>query len=253
MLVAITRPLSPRLAEGERTFVDREPIDMTLASAQHHTYEEWLAAQGCAIVKAAPLPDAADGVFVEDTAVVLDEIAVITRPGALSRRIETESVDVVLRRFRKTVRMYEGTLDGGDVIRAGRTIYIGQSARTTDRGIAHFRSLVASFGYNVVPVTMNGALHLKTAATRINDQTVIYNPDWVEPRAFSGMELIAIDPAEPHAGNVLSIGDTLLMPAEFARTRAILEQRGFNVDTVPISEMMKAEAGVTCSSIVFDD
>ena len=253
MLVAVTRPVSPRLAEGERTFLDREPIDMTVAVAQHHAYEEWLAAQGCAIVKAAPLPDAPDGVFVEDTAVVLDEIAVITRPGALTRRIETESIDAVLRRFRKTVRMHDGTLDGGDVIRVGKTLYVGQSARTTDRGIAHLRSLINKFGYNVVAVTMQDALHLKTAATRINDETLVYNPDWVEPRAFSSVEMIAVHPAEPHAANVLSVGDALLMPEECPRTRAILEQRGFTVETTSVSEMMKAEAGVTCCSIVFDD
>ena len=100
---------------------------------------------------------------------------------------------------------------------------------------------------------MHDALHLKTAATRLNDETLIYNPEWVEPRSFQSMQMIAIDPAEPHAANVLSVGDALLMPAEFPRTRVILQQRGFNVDTVPVSEMMKAEAGVTCCSIVFDD
>ena len=253
MLVAVTRDLSPRLADGERTYVDRDPIDMTLAKAQHHAYEEWLASKGCALVKAAPLPDSPDGVFVEDTAVVLDEVAVITRPGAASRRGETESVEVVLRRFRKILKLGEGTMDGGDVLRVGRKIFVGQSARTNDRGIAHLRALVQPFGYTVSAVTMRDALHLKTAVTALDDETLIFNPEWVEARAFPSLKTIAVDPQEGFAANVLRLGDTLLIASEYPRTRAILEQNDFNVETVPVSEMMKAEAGVTCCSIVFDD
>ena len=253
MLVAITRDLSPRLAEGERTFVERDVIDLTVAKAQHHAYEQWLESKGCAIVKAAPLPDSPDGVFVEDTAVVLDEVAVITRPGAVSRRGETESVETILRRFRKILKLHDGTMDGGDVLRVGRTLFIGQSARTNDRGIAHVRALVQPFGYTVTAVTMRDALHLKTAVTALDDETLIFNPEWVEARAFPSLKTIAIDPTEEFAANVLRVGDTLLIASEYPRTRAILEKHNFLVESVSVSEMMKAEAGVTCCSIVFEE
>jgi dimethylargininase len=245
--------VSPRIVECELTFLERVPIDVERATAQHAEYERSLETLGCRLIHVQPLPDHPDGVFVEDAAVVLDEVAVITRPGASSRRGEVDTVARALEPYRPVRRMYEpACLDGGDVLRVGRTLYAGRSSRTNDRGIAQLREFVSSFGYAVIPTTFRGCLHLKSAATSIADDTVLLNPEWVDPRAFTGLQTVEIDAREPFAGNVLRIGDTVLSAGAHVRTNAALEESGFRLVTVDISEMQKAEAGVTCCSLLIE-
>jgi dimethylargininase len=208
---------------------------------------------GATVVPVPAASDHPDAVFVEDTAIVLDDVAVITRPGASSRRGELEGVASVLTNYRTLVRMdAPGTLDGGDVIRMGRTLYVGRSGRTNDAGIEQLRHLVAPHDYRVVAVDFAGCLHLKSAATAIADDTVLLNPDWVSASAFPGCDAVPIDASEPHGANALRIGDSLIHSSQFPRTGELLTRHGLRVCEVDLSELAKAEGAVTCCSLIVD-
>ena len=250
MAIALTRALSPRIAECELTYLDREPVDYVRAAAQHDAYERLLEKHGCTLVHVDPAPEHADGVFVEDAAVVVDEVAVIMRPGAESRRDETDSVAKVLARYRPLLQIEApATIDGGDVLRVDRNVFVGRGQRTNAEGIAQLSICLAPFGYKVVATAFRGCLHLKSAVTMLDERTLLFNPDWVD--AIAGFEMIAVDSAEPFAANVLRLGDVVIVAAEHPRTRRLLEQRRYHVGTPAMSELMKAEAGVTCCSVVF--
>ncbi len=249
--IAITRSVSPHIAECELTFRDRTPIDYARAVAHHRAYEQALEELGCTIVHAGELPQAPDGVFVEDAAIVLDEIAVITRPGAESRRSETNSIAQVLRQYRPVHFIREpGRIDGGDVLRIDRTLYAGRSQRTDDDGIAQLRAMVTPHGYDVVAVPFRGCLHLKSAATYVG--VLLFNPSFVEARLFGDVEAVAVSASEPDAGNALRIGETILMSSSWPGTRRLLESGGLHVATVDADELEKAESGVTCCSLIFE-
>jgi dimethylargininase len=255
MWTAITRDISRSLGQCELSFVSRSPIDVALAATQHQAYRQALIRLGCRVL-ALPAEDALpDAVFVEDTAIVLDELAVLTRPGAESRRGEVASVATALRQHRTLVFAIEapGTLDGGDVLRLGRAIHVGESARSNSAGIGQLRALLQPFGYSVSAVRTRECLHLKSAVTQLDDDTVLLQPAWVDREVFAGLRVIEIDPQEPHAANVLRIGDGLLMPASFPRTHQRLLDAGFKVDAVDVSQLQKAEGAVTCCSLVFRD
>ena len=252
MIIALIRPVSPSINDCELTHLARSPIDLALAQAQHESYERCLKDLGCQVHRVKPAPDLPDAVFVEDSAVVLDEIGIVTRPGAQSRRAETAQVAETLRPLRLLRQIEEpGTLDGGDVLRVNRTLFVGRSGRTNDEGIAQLTRLAAPFGYTVTPVETDGCLHLKTAVTEVAEGTLLLNPRWVDPARFSGFELIACDPTEPFAANALRIGNSVLHAAAWQRTRERLEASGIAVVPVDASELAKAEAGVTCCSVVF--
>ena len=251
-LLAVTRPVSPSFALCELTHLAREPIDLTLAMTQHAAYERLLHSLGLAIVRVPAAPELPDAVFVEDTAVVLDEIAVITRPGAASRRGETAAVAPVLAGYRPLRSMSApATLDGGDVLQLGRTLFVGRSSRTNDAGIEQLRNAVAPFGYDVVPVEFAGCLHLKSAVTVLPDERLLLNPAWVPAAAFPGREALFVDEREPHAANALDLEGTIVYPSQHPRTRDRLIERGLRVATIDCSETAKAEGGVTCCSLVF--
>lgn len=253
MPMAITREVSASLGGCELSFVPRLPIDVNRASAQHLAYRQALQTLGCEVVLLPAEPGLPDAVFVEDVAVVLDEVAVMTRPGAASRRAESASVAAALTRFRplRTI-VAPGTLDGGDVLRIGRQLFVGVAARSNAEGVAQLASLLQEFGYGVQGVPTRGCLHLKSAVTPLGDDLVLLQPAWVDPAAFAQFRVIEVDPAEPHAANVLCIGDGVLMPACFPRTRQRLLDAGVAVTTVDVSELQKAEGAVTCCSLVFD-
>jgi dimethylargininase len=254
MLTALMRAVAPTIADGERTHIGREPIDYTRAVAQHHAYETELRALGCEIVQLDPLPDLPDSVFVEDTVIALDELAVITRPGAESRRGETESMARVMRRFRELAFITEpGTIDGGDVLRIDRRIFVGRSERTSEEAITQLTELLAPFGYSVQGVEMHGALHLKTAITRVGPRQLLWNGGWVaDASSFADYELIDIDPSEPFAANALLIDSTVLVPSAFPGTTGRLRERGISVRNVDVSELAKAEGGLTCCSVLLE-
>ncbi|MGH7741504.1 MAG: dimethylarginine dimethylaminohydrolase family protein [Candidatus Eiseniibacteriota bacterium] len=256
MLIAVTRPVSASLERCELTHLTRESIDVARAEEQHAGYERVLASLGATIARVPAAPDLPDAVFIEDTAIVLDELVVITRPGAPSRRPETAAVAAVLAAYRapQFIRTMTAptTLDGGDVLRIGRTIYVGCSGRSNAHGIEQLREFVAPFGYHIVPVEFTGCLHLKSAVTEIADGVLLANPAWVSSAAFAGCETQSIDEREPHAANALRIRDAVVFPAQFPRTRERLVRRGIRVTEVDCSELAKAEGAVTCCSLVFE-
>lgn len=253
MRIAVTRPVPESLARCELTHLARVPIDVAAAAAQHRQYEAVLRTLGCSLRDVPAAHDLPDSVFVEDVAIVLDEVAIITRPGAESRRPEREAVAAVLSEYRPLVAIAApGTLDGGDVLRLGRTLYVGLSTRTNEDGAQQLARHVGPFGYGVECVQTAGCLHLKSAATAIDSDRVLCNPEWTDPRAFRRVGIIEIDPAEPHAANVLRLGDTILCAASHERTAADLRARGYSVCAVDVSELAKAEAGVTCCSLIIE-
>jgi dimethylargininase len=194
-----------------------------------------------------------DTVFIEDTAVVVAELAVITRPGAASRRAETAAVAPALAAFRSVASIEApGTLDGGDVLRIGRTLYVGVSARSNRDGIAQLGRLLSPWEYPVVPVVTRDCLHLKTAATDAGHGILLMNPAWVDREVFGAVEIIEVDPGESFAANVLRVGATTICAATYPRTLRRLEDAGVEVRTVDMSEFAKAEGGVTCCSVIFD-
>ena len=254
MRIAITRLVSPSLAGCELSFVPRTDIDVARAQSQHRDYCRALAAAGCSVIALPAEPDKPDAVFVEDTALVFDELAVMTRPGAASRRDEGATVAPVLSRFR-TLRELEApaTLDGGDVLRIGKRVFVGQAARTTADAVAQLEALLAPFGYTVRGVPTRDCLHLKSAVTCVAPGTVLVQPDWVDADVFAAYRVIPVDPDEPHAANAVRLGDTVVYPTSFPRTQARLEAAGVEVLGVDVSELQKAEGAVTCCSIVFND
>jgi len=211
-----------------------------------------LRACGCKILPLTPEPDLPDSVFVEDTAVVVDEVAVITRPGASSRRPETVSVATKLEAFKPLARIKTpGILDGGDVLRIGNRFFVGLSSRSNQDGLEQLRTILEPHGNVVEAATVTGCLHLKSAVTAIGENAVLVNPAWVDVKQFSVSTVIEVDPAEGQGANALMVGSRLIYPAEFPRTRRRLEEAGFEIIPVPASELAKAEGAVTCCSVVF--
>lgn len=253
MRIALTREVSPRIGHGERTHLPRRPIDFEVAAEQHRRYERCLEALGCRIQRVPAGPDLPDSVFIEDTAVVLEELAILARPGAESRRPETPAVAEALRAYRRLAAIEPpGTLDGGDVLRIDRTVYVGRSARTDRAAAAQMERLLAPLGYRVRLVEVRRCLHLKSAATPVAETALLINPNWMSPEALAGLDLIEVDPAEPFGANVLRVGESVVCPAAFPRTRRRLEERGIATSVVDVSELAKAEGGVTCCSLIFE-
>lgn len=191
--------------------------------------------------------------FVEDAAVVLDEVAVIANMGAASRRAESKTVADALVRYRSLNLLVEpATLDGGDVMRIDRTIFVGLSRRTNRESIEQLSELLGTHGYQVQPVEVRGCLHLKSACSYIGHATILVNRSWIDAARLRGFELLDVPEEEPAAANALLLDGVVIVPASFPETGALLEERGFSVRSVDVSELQKAEAGVTCCSLIFD-
>lgn len=253
MLVAITRGISARFADCEITHIAREPIDTLRAHAEHAAYEALLRELGVEVRRLPADPGLPDCVFVEDTAVVLPECAVITRPGAASRRPETTAVAETLSGWRTLHRIEPpGTLDGGDVLVLGKRVLVGAGGRSNTSGIAQLRDCLAPHGYAVESVPLRDCLHLKSAVTRAGPASLILNPAWVDAALFSGWQIVEVDPAEPGAANVLLVGDELVTAAHHARSRERLERAGLRPRVLEASEVAKAEGALTCCSLIFE-
>jgi dimethylargininase len=190
--------------------------------------------------------------FVEDPAIVLDELAVILPLGTETRRLEAASLAEAISKFRTLAYVaLPGNLEGGDILRIGRKLFVGVTKRSNAEGLRQLSAILVPHHYEVIPVRVTGCLHLKSAVTCLGRQTLLANRAWFDPAPFSGCEWIDVDPAESHAANALALGNTIIFPASFPRTRARVEAQGFDVTPLDISELQKAESGLTCSSLIF--
>jgi len=251
MLRVLTRDISPAIVRCELTHRAREPIDLGAARRQHDAYEQRLKEAGCAVVRLTADDEMPDSVFIEDTAIVFDELAVITRPGASSRRRETDAVASALAAYRPIVHIdAPGTIDGGDVLTVGRRVFVGESLRTNAAGISQLARHIAPHGYTVHLVPVRGCLHLKSAVTAVADDTLLINPEWVPAECFRPLTLLQVHPAESYGANALRAGAELIYPTGFPRTHARLEACGLRVAEVDVSELAKAEGAVTCCSVM---
>ncbi len=251
--VAITRAVSDGINDCELTFAERVPIDVEVARSQHHEYEAALADAGYEVVRLDAGPEMPDSVFVEDIAVVFDELAIVTRPGAASRRLETPAIVETVGRYRRLdTILAPGIVDGGDVLTVGRDVFVGRSTRTNSAAIAQMRRILGPLGYTVNGVEVSGCLHLKSAVTALADDVVVVNPAWIDVGVFAAFTRIEIDPREPHAANALRLHDRIVFPRAFPRTAERIVSRGFRVETVDASELAKAEGAVTCCSLIVE-
>ena len=253
MLTAITRAVSPAIVHCELSFIDRKPIDLARAQEQHQAYEKLLEKLGAAVISLPAEPDLPDSMFVEDPAIVLDELAVILPLGTETRRREAASLALALAKFRKLEYVsLPGTLEGGDVLRIGLKLFVGLTKRSNAEGIRQLAAILAPHNYEVIAVPVTGCLHLKSAVTYLGRNTLLANRPWFDNAALTGYDWIDVDPAEPHAANALALGSTIIFPTSFPRTRARIEARGFHATSLDISELQKAESGLTCSSLLFE-
>ena len=245
---ALVRPPSPRLAEGLITHIDRVPADPVLARQQWAGYVAALEQNGWQTVGVPAVDHCPDGVFVEDTVVMVGGTAVITNPGADQRKPETDSTASTLTNLGYPVeRVTGGTLDGGDVLKVGSTIYVGRTLRTSAAGIADFRRICAALGFTVVAVRVTKVLHLKSAVTALPDGTIIGYPPLVDDPGFWPH----FRPMPEEAGShVVDLGDgRLLMASSAPRSADVIADHGFTPVVVDISEFEKLEGCVTCLSV----
>ncbi|MEO1369573.1 MAG: arginine deiminase family protein [Acidobacteriota bacterium] len=251
MARALVHRPSPTLQNCELTYLDASPIDPTLAARQHAGYVALLRRHGFEVTvldRNLHLPDA---VFVEDTAVVLDEVAILTPMGVASRAPETGLIASALAPLRPLVRIQApAKLEGGDVLRVGRQLFVGQGTRTDAAGLRALAAVAEPLGYEVTGVEVTGCLHLKTGCTALDPETVLIHPDWVDGAAFAGFRRLEVPRSEPFAANTLDLGDAVAVPSSFVATRALLDEDGRRVEAVDISEFLKAEAGLTCMSLL---
>ncbi len=254
MLRAITHEVSPRISACELTFVERLPIDHQLAVRQHDQYCDVLSRLGVSVKKLSENLAFPDSCFVEDTAIVLDEIAVICSMGVASRRGEPALIERELSEYREIARLsFPATIEGGDVLRIGRRLFVGESSRTNLQGINELAMVIKPFGYEVVPVKTSGSLHIKSACTAIDDETLLINRDWVDPDIFKGFNRLFTPIEEPWSANILRIDETACVQAGFQRTIEIVSRVAPRVEAIDTSELGKAEGALTCLSIVFRD
>jgi dimethylargininase len=252
MLTAITRRVSPCIRTCELTYLTRRPIDIRKARQQQQAYERVLSDLGLHVISLPAEQELPDAVFIEDTAVITDEVAVVTIMGCAARRREVDSISPLLEKYRVLHSINgAGVLEGGDVVQVGRTLFVGVSTRTNENGIAQLSEIVTPYGYEVRPVQVKGCLHLSTGCGFIGQNTILANPSWVDLSPFEGFEIINVSPSEPWGANALTLADHVLISAASPQTAARVRERGFRVLTVDISEFEKAEGGLTCLSLIF--
>lgn len=253
MTIAITRKISPRFNECEITHIARSPINLEIARQEHEGYVEALKTLGCQVVELPEEMGFPDSVFVEDAAVILPEAAILTLPGADSRKGEVALIEEALTPFRALLRVGKpASVDGGDVLVLGKTIYVGMSTRSNGEAVRQMQALLAGFGYQVRGVALRGILHLKSAVTKVDEETILIQPNWVDADVFKGYKWIEVHPSEAHGANCLPLGGEVIYPSAFPRTRERLEAKGHKIRSVKVDELAKAEGAVTCCSLILD-
>ena len=251
---AITRGVSSNMDACELTYCSRDNIDLNKAVLQLEQYNELLRTWDVDLVTMPASNSYADCCFVQDTAVVLDEICVIASMGAATRQGEVSEVERLVSPLRKIRRILPpATLDGGDVVQIGKRLYVGHSTRTNARGIVALDRLVEPFGYTVVPVHVNGGLHLTTGCGVINDETVLLNPRWLDAHAFRGLRQLHVPESEPWAANTIRVDNAVCLEDRAPRTLELVQPFAERIDKLDISEFRKAEGSLSCLSLIFRD
>ena len=254
MLTVVTHQPSPALQECELTFMESEKIDYGQALQQHQAYCQMLKKCGARVIQLTDNLALPDSVFVEDPIIVFDEVAVLTSMGVASRRPEGVALDRFFRSYRKIERIsLPATIEGGDVLKVGKSIYVGESPRTNSKGIKALADIIEPLGYEVIPVRVNGCLHLKTGCTALDDRHVLINNDWIDIEPFRRFTRIDTLPEEPFGANVLPLNSYICMNRAFPKTLELVASLGYPVMEIDISEFIKAEAGLTCMCIPFLD
>lgn len=254
MLIGFTHVVSPQLADCALTFIEREPISYERAVRQHKEYSGLLKYHGVSVVELTGSTHCPDSCFVEDTAIVLDEIAIIASMGAPSRRGERAAAEKALARFRKLAYInLPATIDGGDVVKVGKTIFVGLSSRTNALAVEELTRIIGPLGYRVVPVRVAGSLHLTTACSALDSETLLVNPRWLDLEPFAGYRVLSVTEDEPWAANTLRLGDTVCLEADAPRTAQLVQSVNPKIEIIDISEFRKAEGSLTCLSIIFED
>jgi dimethylargininase len=252
-MLAITHVPSPNLQQAQRTYVAPAPIDCAVALRQHAAYCDMLRECGARVVALDVNRDLPDCVFIEDTAIVLDEVAVLASMGAPSRRAEPAGIEPELRKYRPVERVLPpATVEGGDVLRVRRTLLVGLSSRTNAAGADVLQAVAGRFGYAVRPVPVRGCLHLKSACAALPDGRLLINPDWLEVAALADFELVHVPREEPDAANAALVGGHVCMAAAHPETTDLVRRLGFAVRVIDLSEFAKAEGCVTCLSLLLD-
>jgi dimethylargininase len=253
-MLALTHIPSPRINNAERTFIGHETIDCDRAIRQHSGYCRMLERCGSKVRTLDVNRHLPDSVFIEDTAIVLEEVAVLASMGVESRRAEPAGIEPVLREYRQVYRLEgDAMLEGGDVLQVGRTLLVGLSSRTNLAGVSGLEAIVRRHGYRVIPVTIRQCLHLKSACTALPDGSLLVNPAWLDIPALANFDFVPVPEEEPGAADILSIGRRVCVPAENVRTAECIRQRGFDVETCELSEFAKADGGITCLSLLLND
>lgn len=252
-MLALTHLPSPKMQACQRTFVAHEVIDYAQALSQHAAYCDVLRACRAKVVTLDVNAEHPDGTFIEDTAIVLDEVAVLTSMGTPARREEPRGIEPVLREHREVTRIEPpAKIEGGDVLRVGRRLLVGQSARTNGAGITMLAGLVEPYGYTVQAIPVQKCLHLKTGCTALPDSRLLVNPAWIDRTSLADFDIVEVPSAEPWGANVCVVNSSVLLAAEHVRTAELIDSLGFNVQPVELSEFAKAEGGVTCLSLLLN-
>lgn len=253
MLTAITRCVDPSIIDCELEFVQRQVIDFDKAADQHRNYQLCLANLGIRVISLPAEPGLPDAVFVEDPAVILPETAVITTMGSDARRKEIEGLVSVIGQFRSLHWLRPpATLEGGDVMQVGSELFVGVSSRTNKSGVEQLSGLLTPFGYRIHPVPVHGCLHLKTGCCYLGDNVIIANRAWVNLEQLHNFTILDTPVEEPWAANVIVVQDKVIIPSHHPRLTSMLKNRSWTTVNVDVSELAKAEAGLTCMSLIFE-
>jgi dimethylargininase len=255
MLKAITRAVSRNIGSCELTFRQRERVDYEEAVRQHQGYCDLLRRRGAEVITLEACDENPDCCFVADAAVILEEVAIIASPGAASRRGEVAAVEEILGLHREVARIHQpATLDGGDVLIIGKRIFVGSSMRTNAQGIETLARITRPFGYTVTPVSVTRSLHLTTACSALNEETVLLNPLWIDRDAFARQWVLEVPEEEPWAAATMRVGASCVcVEAGAPRTLEMVGKHCGDVEVLDISEFRKAEGSIPCLSILFHE
>jgi dimethylargininase len=252
-MLALTHLPSPNMAECVRSHSDVSPVDDAVARRQHAGYERMLERCGASVRTLSVNLDMPDCVFIEDTAIVLDEVAILCSMGHRSRREEPAGIRPELQRYREVREIsLPATIDGGDVLRVGRRLIVGVSTRTSAAAIEALMGIVQHYGYEVDPVRVTGCLHLKSACTALPDGRLLANLDWLDRTALDRYGVLNAPLEEPDAANVALVRGTVCAAAGHPRTADLIRRSGFRVETTELSEFAKADGCVTCLSLLLE-